>query len=74
MNRRGQTTIEYILVISVIAALLSSIYPIIKDRLIGEGTCNESNPAPILCKIMKAAGLDNGYSNTYRDFTLRKIP
>ena len=65
----GQTSLEYIFLITVMALILFSITGQIQEWLVGQGQDCEVNPEPFVCRIttfMPSRGYDN-----YRFFRFR---
>lgn len=49
-NQRGQTSVEYILMIAAVVAIMSSVFGILRDRFIGDGNCT-GNPNTLMCRL-----------------------
>ncbi len=50
MNQRGQTSVEYILMVAAIVAIMSSVFGIVRDRFVGDGNC-PSPDASLMCRM-----------------------
>tara|TARA_R110000868_G_scaffold248282_1_gene504654 strand:- start:62 stop:271 length:210 start_codon:yes stop_codon:yes gene_type:complete len=49
-NQRGQTSVEYILMIAAIVGIMFSVFGIFKQRFVGDGNC--PNPqASFMCRL-----------------------
>lgn len=69
IKQLGQTSIEYIFLITVIALILFSIMGQIQEWLVGQGQDCEVNPDPFVCRITTFLP-SRGYEN-YRFFRFR---
>lgn len=49
-NQRGQTSIEYILMIAAVVAIMASVFGVLRERFIGDGDCN-GNPDTLMCRL-----------------------
>jgi Flp pilus assembly pilin Flp len=52
-NNKGQAAVEYILMVAVVAAMVTSIFGIVKRRFLGDASkCNQAANSKLLtCKI-----------------------
>ncbi len=69
-NERGQTSVEYILLMAVVVGILSTIFPRIQAFLI-------ENPNSLQNTVLSGfgdtvEGFNNGFSGRYERFTLRR--
>ena len=56
--QKGQTSVEYILMIAAIIAIMSSVFKIIEERFIGDKNC--PNPqASLMCRLNSLWKSDN---------------
>lgn len=49
-NQRGQTSVEYVLMIAAIVAVMFSVFGIFKDRFVGDGNC-PTPQASLMCRL-----------------------
>lgn len=69
-NERGQTSVEYILLMAVVVSVLSVIFPRIQAFIV-------SNPNSLQNTVLSGfgdtvEGLNNGFAGRYERFTLRR--
>lgn len=69
-NEKGQTSVEYILLLSVIIAIMSNLLPRIQEYLI-------SNPNSLQNTVLSGfgdtiEGYNDGFDGQYKYFTLRR--
>lgn len=69
-NEKGQTSVEYILLLAVVMAVLSNLLPRIQEYLI-------SNPNSLQNTVLSGfgntmEGFNNGFNGQYQRFTLRR--
>lgn len=57
-DQRGQTSVEYILMVAALVAVMSSIFGIVRERFIGDGQCNGANQS-LMCRINGIWNADN---------------
>ena len=66
----GQTTVEYVLFIAVISAVVITLSKKVKNHLLGEdGECNNPESTSFVCEAFNLGLLDR--DGGYRYFTLR---
>ena len=71
LYRAGQTTVEYILLMAVIVAVITSLSKTIKSYLIGpDGKCTGASNESLICKAFNAGGFLQGGS-MFRFFKLQ---
>ena len=61
-RERGQTSVEYVLLLSVVSLVAATAFKSIREGLMGDGSCR-GNPKPFLCRIVDAiegGGLGGG--------------
>ncbi|MBF0208117.1 MAG: hypothetical protein HQK53_14660 [Oligoflexia bacterium] len=70
LSQKGQTTVEYVLIIMVAASLVWAVGGKLKTFLVGrDGECpNES----FFCKILDQVTGEGGFGGDFRYFTLRR--
>ena len=71
-SKRGQTTIEYLLLVGVLLVIILSLFPLLRDRFIGDGNCSASGNQTLFCRLIASLNLDGGVQGTYRYFKLRR--
>jgi Flp pilus assembly pilin Flp len=49
-NQRGQTSVEYVLMIAAIVAVMASVFGIIKDRFVGDANCPTPDTS-MMCRL-----------------------
>lgn len=69
-NNKGQTSVEYILLLSVVIGIMSNLLPRIQDYLI-------DNPDSLQNTVLGGfgntlEGFNNGFNGQYQRFTLRR--
>ena len=69
LGSKGQTAIEYILLVAAMSAIIFSIMGYIRDSMVSED-CG-ANPDSLGCKIQGIYG-SIGTSNNFRYFTVRR--
>ena len=68
-NNKGQTAIEYVILISVLSLIIINLSKRIKENLLGEnGDCNNPEVKSFICESFNLGLLDR--ANGYRRFTL----
>ena len=61
LSKAGQTTVEYILLLAVIVAIVTSLSKTIKNYLIGpDGKCTGQANESLVCKSFNAGGFLQG--------------
>jgi uncharacterized protein (UPF0333 family) len=68
LTKKGQTSVEYILLLMAIVAIMSSVMKIVKDRFLGTGDCSGGNQS-IICKFESAFDFEE---NRFRIFTIKR--
>ena len=72
-NQSGQTAVEYILMIAVMATLIVSLLGYIKNKYLGNALkCNSSNSSGMLCKISSILMPDSSGGRRFRYFPFKK--
>lgn len=72
----GQTTVEYILLIGMIAIIAASLFPLIRDNMIGDGQCFGVDRDKVICRMLaftalgQSGGNNGNGSGSFRRFTL----
>ncbi len=56
--QRGQTSVEYILMVAAMIAVMSSIFTLIRQEFIGDGTC-PNREASLMCRLTSLWESDN---------------
>ncbi len=72
-NQKGQTAVEYILLLMVMATLITSLLGFIKTRYLGsiDQCANPSNRGKLLCKINSYI-MPSGGNKRYQYFPFKK--
>ena len=62
----GQTSVEYLMLLSVLVVILLGLSAKIKSRMVGTGSC----PGPgLFCNFQEAVGGDSLVRGNFREFT-----
>lgn len=56
--QKGQTSVEYILMVAAMIAVMASVFGVIKDRFIGDGNC-PTPEASLMCRLNSLWKSDN---------------
>lgn len=73
-NETGQTAVEYILMLAVMAALITSIMGILRDRILA-GADNCGTSTSLACSLQRITNFGSNpgdTENNFRYFTLRR--
>lgn len=57
-NQNGQTSVEYILMVAAMIAVMASVFGIIKERFVGDGSC-PTPEASLMCRLNSLWKSDN---------------
>ena len=49
-NQKGQTSIEYVLMIAAIVAIMSSVFGLVRERFVGDGQCVAASES-LMCRL-----------------------
>ena len=67
MNARGQTSVEYIMMVMVVVVILNTVMKQVKDYVLGDSNNCTATSTSIVCKFKNALESDD-----FRYFTLRQ--
>jgi uncharacterized protein (UPF0333 family) len=68
LTQKGQTSVEYILLLMAIVAIMSSVMKIVKDRFLGTGECNAASTS-VICKFETAFDFEK---SQFRYYTIKR--
>ena len=63
-KQRGQTSLEYLLMIAAIMGVMNSVLGIVRDRLVGDGRC-DINSDTYLCQLNRMWSTNPGNFKFY---------
>ncbi len=69
-NNKGQTAVEYLFLIAVLAIILISLLPVVTEKLIGNGNCRGQDQDKLLCQLLNYTALGQGNNSGFRRYTL----
>lgn len=68
-NQRGQTAVEYMLLMVVIASIMGGVFGKVKTYFIGTGRCPNNS---FICRVIEINSGPDMFDGTYRFFTLSR--